>query len=158
VGALGPSTSLAGSNALSNALAFLLSDPSEESREKLPYWTARIEPWLLVAHYPDRSRPELSKISSHGPDTLSTQAIKRPDKQHVEFAPMSTGEKLGESTAVITGAARRLAIQTDEIESEALRPISELAFLILRCLVPGAYPEVERHPTRRFESRHRQPI
>jgi hypothetical protein len=80
VSTLSSSAGLAGANALSNSLAFLLRDPGEYSSEKIPYWTAGIEPRLLVAHHANLGRPELSHVSSHGPDALSTQTIERPEQ------------------------------------------------------------------------------
>jgi len=70
--ALGAGSGLPGANTLTNSLTFLLGDPSKDRREKIPHRPTGIEPRLLVAHDADPRRSQLSHVSGHGPNTLST--------------------------------------------------------------------------------------
>src|SRR5262249_53214858 len=75
---LGPRSGLAGPNRHTNSRAFLRSAPAQGRREEISHRAAGIEPWFLVAHHADSRRSQLPHVSGHGPDALSTEAVKRP--------------------------------------------------------------------------------
>src|SRR5262249_2637754 len=70
--ALGAGSGLPAANTLTNPLPFRGGHPTKAGREKTPPRPTGIEPRLLVAHDADPRRSQLSHVSGHGPDTLST--------------------------------------------------------------------------------------
>ena len=77
------------------------------------------------------------------PTTLPRNPVKSPDEEHVKLPAVCGGQDRGERRAITPGATHGIGISGDDLEPEPLRPLPQLALLVLGRLLLRAHADVE---------------